>query len=422
MKTAVIVGGIPNPTSGGGALTAWSVVRSLVMSGHHVAIYDIASRAGHSRRGEETLLADLAALGQTSYTALGHPAQGQNAPQSLASKLHDLMVPDLARHFPAVQHTESLAKRLQADDVDVAFAYHFDAAAVVAGIRWLPRLAIIGDPIHLPDHYRWRALPFTITPRYGHESLQNLSRWLRLPRLMRAILNSCDATGAFAAHHANWLANHGVIGCQYYRTPVPDDVGPTCLDILAARPHNLRPRLLLIGHLKGIATLSGLSLFLHEVVPILDAELGPDGYEVRLVGGYEPPPALAPLIDRPNFIRRGQVEPATEEFLSSDVLLVPTPIPLGIRVRIITGFAHGSCIVTHAANAQGIPELQHGDNSLIGPSGTDIARCLVQAMRDAALRRRLSCAARKTYETMFSLETAGLSIVHELERLASRSR
>ena len=42
-----------------------------------------------------------------------------------------------------------------------------------------------------------------------------------------------------------------------------------------------------MGHLKGVATLEGLDLFAEDVLPRLEQRLGADGFEVRLVGGYD---------------------------------------------------------------------------------------------------------------------------------------
>ena len=45
----------------------------------------------------------------------------------------------------------------------------------------------------------------------------------------------------------------------------------------------------MIGHLRGIATISGLQVFAESILPVLTRELGPDGFEVHVVGGYDPP-------------------------------------------------------------------------------------------------------------------------------------
>ena len=39
LRVAVVSGGIPNPTTGGGALTAWSATQALLRAGHDVVVY-----------------------------------------------------------------------------------------------------------------------------------------------------------------------------------------------------------------------------------------------------------------------------------------------------------------------------------------------------------------------------------------------
>ena len=114
---------------------------------------------------------------------------------------------------------------------------------------------------------------------------------------------------------------------------------------------------------------------------------------------------------------RGHVEPPDDEFLRADVLLVPTPVPTGPRIRILTGMAFGCCVVAHEANRLGIPALVHRENVLLGQSD-ELATLTVTALRDPALRERLGGAGRLLYESRFTLDTAGARIVAELERIA----
>jgi glycosyltransferase involved in cell wall biosynthesis len=329
--------------------------------------------------------------------------------------------PGIEQYYPACLLGPRLRELLEADRPDVAFAYHFEALAALRGAS-VPVFGAVGDPSHLPGWYAWRAAPAWSMTYLSH-SWSTLVSCVHLPRYMRALFAPCRATGAFAAHHAAWFRRIGVRGCEYLRTPLIDDAGPDC-EAQRARLHTpgkTKTRILLVGHLKGTATLSGLYLFAREILPRLEAELGAANLDVRVVGGYEPPADLRALLDRPSVHMAGQVEPATEEFLRCDVLLVPTPIRLGIRIRILTGFATGSCIVAHTANSLGIPELIDGKNALLGRTGAELAAAVLRASTDGALRAQLRREARRTYEQYFSLETAGRLIVDELGQVAAAS-
>src|SRR5207248_1498057 len=75
----------------------------------------------------------------------------------------------------------------------------------------------------------------------------------------------------------------------YVRSPIMDAVGSSWEERRRALSGNPKPRILLIGHLRGIATISGLHVFVDEVLPELTAVLGPEGFDVEVVGAHDPP-------------------------------------------------------------------------------------------------------------------------------------
>jgi len=165
-------------------------------------------------------------------------------------------------------------------------------------------------------------------------------------------------------------------------------------------------------------------MFVREVVPVLDAHLGPDGYEVHFVGRSEGAPReLVELAaKRPNIKIRGFVDSADEEFLSADILLALNPVRLGNRLRIASAFSFGCCVVSHSANQCGMPELRHEYNVLLAEKAKDIALALVRALSDESLRRRLGENGRRTYEDAYS-DLACAKIEAHLIRIAGiRSR
>lgn len=67
-------------------------------------------------------------------------------------------------------------------------------------------------------------------------------------------------------------------------------------------------------------------------------------------------------------------------------MIVPTNIPLGIRVRVVTAWSFGCPIVAHRANAAGIPEMQDGENALLADTDAELADAVSRALGDEALR------------------------------------
>jgi len=316
--------------------------------------------------------------------------------------------------YPFLVDAERVRDAVEALDLDVAFVYHFEALAA-SRLLTVPRFVGVGDPSHLPALYRWRdAWPSAAAVR----QLPRLQAVLRAqPRLMAALLRECAGSGAFAAHHAAWLRAHGAPGCEYLRTPTPDAGGPRWREERAAARDGERPRLLLLGHLKGIVTIDGLRVF-ARMLPHLERELGRDGFVVDVVGGYEPPPDVTAALAHPAVRRHGHAEDAAGWLRRADVLLVPTSIPLGIRVRIVTGFSAGACIVSHRANALGIPELEDGVNALLARTPEELAAAAVRAIRAGDLGRRLEEGARATWERYFAPPVAAARILELAQRHA----
>jgi hypothetical protein len=235
---------------------------------------------------------------------------------------------------------------------------------------------------------------------------------------MIQLLADCQSIVDFAAHHAAWLRENGLPNCIYIPPPTRDPVGSQWREHRDSYSAGNTARILLIGHLAGIASISGITFFVKKVLPILERKLKSEKVEIHVVGDYSKNPGFAAQLRHPMVRLRGYVEDVNREFLSSDVLLVPTPINLGTRTRIIEGFSYGCCVVAHEANALGIPQMVHGKNALLAGNGEELADAVICALTDHDLRGRLQSNARRTYEESFSIESAGARLTAEMERIA----
>ena len=413
MRIALVVsGGVPNPAASGGAVTAWTVLSHLLAEGHGVGVcalrdpehYDPTDRSGEERvEAVRALGADVVEVVSRSTSAF------RSLPRGPGARIRRAWRPREDELYPHVVDREAVRDAVSQLGADVAFVYHFEALAASRSLD-VPRFAAVGDPPHLSALYRFRdELPH---PRALRRLVRLQAQIRHQPRMLVRFLDECAAGGAFAAHHAAWLRARGARRCEYLRTPVPDP-GP------GERGATEKPRVLLVGHLKGIVTLDGLRIFAREILPRLEARLGVDGFEARILGGYEAPHELAAALDRPAVRFLGHVEDPADEFRSATVMLVPNSIPLGVRVRILTGFSYGACIVSHRANVPGIPELAHGWNALVGGTGAELADATARAIEDDGLRQRLEAGARRTYEESFAPPVAAGRIAETLERVAT---
>jgi glycosyltransferase involved in cell wall biosynthesis len=299
---------------------------------------------------------------------------------------------------------------------DVVVGFPINAIASTDGLASLPRVVVFGDLDHLIPRFRWRSTPVRPFARFGRATLAVLAA-RRQWEFSKLLLSRCNRVINLVPHHTRWLQEHGVPSCVHVRIPTVDLAGSEWKR-RRQTVRSSRPRILMVGSLSGSATLPGLYLFAHEIIPAIEKSLGPNGFEVHIAGRHEPPADLRALLRRPSIVLRGYVDALTPEFLAADVVLVPTPIEIGIRVRIIVAASYGCCVVAHRANLMGTPEFEHDRDILAADDGRGLAEAVVHALTDAHLRERIGDAARRTYERYFGLDTAGRHLVAEVERAA----
>jgi glycosyltransferase involved in cell wall biosynthesis len=304
---------------------------------------------------------------------------------------------------------------------DVIIAYHWNTLAALEDTPF-PVLGIVSDPIH-----QTRDLRRQFMDRHGDGGkpglLDRIATGLyrrNAIKVQARLLKGCGRSGGFAAQDVAFFRSIGVTGCRYYRAPIFDPFPAGYAQEEKGRPF----KIMHIGHLQGIATLTGIELLAEEILPRLRAALPPRSFEIHLVGGYfdRMPERLRRELTAPEIIVRGHLPSVDAEFRSSHVLLVPTPIRLGMRVRILTAFSFGTCTVAHVANSAGTPELDHDRNCLLGESGAELAEHCVTLFHDPEKRRRIEREARRTYEEAFSIAAAGGRIATELMELAAKAQ
>lgn len=413
MHVGVVFSGVPNPGHGGGSLTAWSFIRSLLDLGHRVTTFPVLGAEVEPR--VEMRIRELEAIGSAVAPVRSSGLRAPGRFEGLIDPPDDLLFPSIA---------EAPALRAAADqaEIDSALVYTTEAVAAATQLS-VPAVGLLSDPPGLSRSIRRRyePLPWGPDPRRTVVRLRELVYLRKVDARLLELLRRFPSVGMFGAHHAEWAREHGV-AAWYARSPIVDLGGPDWERRRAAAARSDRPRILMIGHLRGIATISGLQVFAETILPVLTRELGADGFEVHVVGGYDPPASVAGVFDHPAVMRRGQIEPPDDEFLAADVLLVPTPLTTGPRSRIITAMTFGTCVVAHEANRLGIPELRDGKNAFLAADGPALAEATLAALADPDARVRVGRAARRLYESTFTPPIAGARIVQELDRVTAGER
>jgi glycosyltransferase involved in cell wall biosynthesis len=429
MRFAFVTEAVPNPGVSGGDAVSWAIIKCTVEAGHEMVCCCLINQwARQQPEAVERYLLALTDWGvrveplmipTSGLTTLSQQNDQKGTWQRQVERLRNSLYPAVAKLYPSVTLAPRLRDILERTRPDAILVFDTGTVAALQHLRIAPRMAIPGDPPHLVQQYRRRfhKAPVRLDPSYILGVFADVIAAKRLPRLINQMLRQYESVGFFGAQHAAWVQANG-IECLYLRPPVADTAGTQWQELRDACPLRSKPKILILGHLSGTASLTGLDSFAEKTLPSLERRLGPNGFELHLVGRGSLSQGLQKKLARPSVRLRGYVEDVTSEFLSADVFLSATPYPVGVRTRIVEAFSYGCCVVTHHFSALGLPELLDGENVLLAAEGVGWADAIVRALNDSSLRKKVGENARRTYEQFFAPAVAGGRIVAELKRIA----
>ena len=300
-----------------------------------------------------------------------------------------------------------------AADVDVWYCYTVGALSYVKD-RNEPKVCALVDLDHHVEIYRrqyfFRQQPMTYA-EIGHR--HNMAMGKKLATL--DALRQCVLVIEHAKHHSDWLNEQG-IKSHYVPMPIVDPGQTGNFSTFSSSGF----RILMVGHLMGIATLSGLFYLEEHILPILESQLKPGTFTIHVCGTDDLLKSLKLRFNQyhPEVIFRGYVDDISAEFHSSDIVLVPTPIDLGLRTRIVDAFAHGCLVVAHEANGAGMPEMVHGDNAIVGKDAQQLVDGISAAMH-ATLAEKMVVRqrARQTFVEHFEAKVSIGPVVKMIEAI-----
>lgn len=376
---------LPYWTGGGPRINKWAICAEMVRRGHDVQlIYTYGS--GSTPEYEQTIVDKLISMG---VKVVAFPSELQ---------IHPLQMPHI----------------ITAHDPDIIFGFTPNNIAWASAYRAdIPRVCFVGDLDHTVDIYR-RQLNNRPSLLAYNDISQIHQNGIITKTVFTSILVQCSYVFCPVSLTCDWLTNYG-IPTEYIPMPIVDDMPVDGMELLKHRSPNLKPKIVMAGHLGGIATLSSLYYLVDEVLPNMPNYRD---YDWNICGGDKLRPDLINRFRHyPEIKFRGFVDDIVGEIMDADVFLCTTTITNGVRTRVAVGWSLGSCMVAHSANAIGQPECEDGVNILIADSGEDIAKSIdyITTHPEAAYDMRL--AARKTYEDKFKTELSAGRMIDVMEQI-----
>lgn len=396
---------IPYPSSFGSAVHLYALVKGLLRRSHQVSLvsFGFNSKYWNYMFGEDN--EELSNYLDTLFNEwdliqfLIDEKKGRL--NSYFNYFRKILSPNEMDFYTGKKYSREVSRILKRIQPDLILCWTTNAIATLEEDFWknIPCIGLITDLDHLVCKYR-RIYDKPTTVKGVIKQLIDTISKRNMPSYTLQQLKKCTMIIEHAYHHKIWLKENGISNIEYYPIAVSDSIadGLGKIEFNKTKLNGI-PRISLIGNVSAIATLAGLDYFVYRLLPILDELIKEVAFEVHIIGGGKLRADLERALKIREWIKlRGWVENINIEFDESDVVLVPTPIPLGFRTRISEAFSHACCVVAHTANSLGMPELDDKRNILLGETPKEISSHILHCLKDLEYRTKLGRAARKTYE------------------------
>jgi glycosyltransferase involved in cell wall biosynthesis len=169
---------------------------------------------------------------------------------------------------------------------------------------------------------------------------------------------------------------------------------------------------LFFGTLKYMPNLDAAQYIVREMYPRMAAEV--PGVELLIAGsgklGEDAPPGVRML---------GFVPDLYVWLSAADVCIAPMWKGVGILTKVIDMLSAGRATVVSPLALEGIPELQHGKNCMVGKDREDFPRQVIALLNDPELTGRLGKEGRELVASAYSWEVVAPRLMDLVTELAS---
>lgn len=353
------------------------------------------SREGSESVSQELRREALSRMAHVQTRTLASPRQG---PSLVRQLIPEGLRWSRRRWYWQLQCRDELDDVIRAKDVSLIFAYGDTGLAWLASTVENPqRRVILGDRPDLPYMYH-QSPPFQGLGRFFSPSWW--VRWILVWQLRRdffRLIQCLRDMECVSAAYAQYIQGRG-FNARYCRSAVvPAVPSPVEADRLGLN-------LLVLGNLSGTANFQGCVELARNLAPSLVEDLSSGTVRIRVVGhgASSIPPRDLKALKQLGVEVVGFVEDLEEQYTWADALLIPTTLPLGVRIRTVEGWSRGLPTIGHLSIADGLPESQDRYNCLLARDAQHMAAIVRDLARDPAQIVLLKASAAVTFRTWFS--------------------
>lgn len=407
----LVASAVPDPGQHATHMVLYETLRGMAERGHRVALQVLVQTAETLSAEAQDQLVRLARI--PNVTVLAPLSVDVTAPRgALARRLTSArraVAPRVQDLYSHARLRPEIERRIAQTGAEVVVnVWSMEGLAASCAIVGIPKYAYYAMPEYLAPEARLRhPWLFDIpTASLGDRARLCLARrlnWCR-ERFHFAMMRAYDAVANICAFHADLYARRGHPRATYLPNMWPDRYGDGWRALREANEGCDGEKVVgSVGNVFATGNTFGLYYLGTKVLPALARHLGQHEVAIHVYGRGRPYSQVAAALADPRVRLRGWVPDIDAEILSAKVFLVLNNAGYyrGVHTRFLHAWELGACVVAHAANREGMPEIRHGENALLGGSPDEIAELLAQALKDPALRRRIGEGGRRTFERQF---------------------
>jgi glycosyltransferase involved in cell wall biosynthesis len=350
------------------------------------------------------------------------PGAGKNVFR-ISTRIYERVLNPVEFFYHATALRSVIDERLRSMSADIVFVFwNSEGLAATYRNHRVPRIAYYGMPDHAASLARLEDADLFDVHRSPVAAAIERRNLAHLEKAQIALMNDCDVVTNLCAEHADYFSANG-----HPRSLYMPNVWPPASRPSARRANGTGGKLKIfgsMGRLSATGNTYGLHYIGQELLPRLDRAIGPDAYEMHILGSGDPVPAVARVLNHPSLRMRGWVEDIDMEIESSDVFLVAnnTGRYRGAHTRFLHAWSLKASCVAHSYNAQAMPEMIHMKNALLGETPDQIVDMILQAYRQPELRQRIGEAGFETFNRCFRPPVVAGRLLAEMESLAAGRR
>ena len=298
-----------------------------------------------------------------------------------------------------------VAERVRAADPEVVWVYGVRAwPAFRSLVREVPHVLLAGDPPSEVERlrFRWEGAATASNPA------RRVAGWAGMRRRIRA-LGRASAEAFREAADRGVAAAYGPGDVQVLRRMSGVDVVLCELgfpDFGARTTHGDGRTFLLLGNLNTLQTRYGLEFFQRRVWPQWRRSPLVERSAVRIVGAGRLPARLH-FESEPGLEFVGFVDDLAAEWERATAMLVPIPVELGFRTRLVEAWARAVPVITDASTAAGLPTLEPNRNCLVASFGQEWVEAALRLLDDPGLAASVGEGGRESFLHQYLADSAG---------------